>query len=239
MTKIVKLVKIMQKSLVSQKRKQRPLRILDAASKLMQHYGFDKTTMEDIACEAGVSKGALYLEWSSREALFEALFENEMRKLLLDLRALIECAQDGSFANLYALTLVAMRRSPLICALYTRDGRILGDFVHHQDPERYVRRLLLSNESVKNLQAQGLLRRDLAPDVITHLFMVIAMGLLSISSVIPAEKSPDLDATIHGIALMVQDGLALSNSKDGDLKQATLQLMDLMLSQYEEKNHEN
>ena len=30
------------------------------------HYGFDKTTMEDISREAGVSKGSLYLVWSSR-----------------------------------------------------------------------------------------------------------------------------------------------------------------------------
>ncbi|MEM7028378.1 MAG: helix-turn-helix domain-containing protein, partial [Chloroflexota bacterium] len=37
--------------------KEREERILDAASNLFVHYGYDKTTVDDIAREAGVSKG--------------------------------------------------------------------------------------------------------------------------------------------------------------------------------------
>ena len=37
--------------------KQRSIHILKTASRLMAHYGFDKTTMEDIAREAGVWRG--------------------------------------------------------------------------------------------------------------------------------------------------------------------------------------
>ena len=35
-------------------------RVLQTASRLITRYGFEKTTMEDIARESGVSKGALY-----------------------------------------------------------------------------------------------------------------------------------------------------------------------------------
>ncbi|MCB0031981.1 MAG: helix-turn-helix transcriptional regulator, partial [Anaerolineales bacterium] len=38
---------------------ERETRILQAAAQLFAHYGFDKTTVSDIAREAGVSKGAI------------------------------------------------------------------------------------------------------------------------------------------------------------------------------------
>ena len=46
---------------VTRKRNERPTRILNTAGRLMTRYGYDKTTMDEIAREAGVSKGALYL----------------------------------------------------------------------------------------------------------------------------------------------------------------------------------
>ena len=56
---------------------EREQRILDAASRLIAHYGYDKTTVSDVAREAGVSKGAIYLHWKSKTALFEALLFRE------------------------------------------------------------------------------------------------------------------------------------------------------------------
>jgi len=45
----------------SRKRSERPIRILNAAGRLVTRYGYDKTTMDEIAREAGVSKGACTL----------------------------------------------------------------------------------------------------------------------------------------------------------------------------------
>ena len=46
---------------------ERERRILDAAVRLIAHYGYDKTTVGDIAHEAGVSKGAVYLHWPGKD----------------------------------------------------------------------------------------------------------------------------------------------------------------------------
>ena len=51
---------------------ERQERILEAAAKLMAHYGYDKTTVSDIAEEAGISKGAVYLHYKGKEELFDA-----------------------------------------------------------------------------------------------------------------------------------------------------------------------
>ncbi|MEM1415293.1 MAG: helix-turn-helix domain-containing protein [Myxococcota bacterium] len=47
--------------------------ILEAARRLFHHYGPTKTTVADIAREAKVAVGTVYLEFSSKNALLEAL----------------------------------------------------------------------------------------------------------------------------------------------------------------------
>src|SRR5262249_21199824 len=44
-------------------------RILDAAERLLARFGYKKTTMEDIAREAGLGKRTLYLHVASKEAV--------------------------------------------------------------------------------------------------------------------------------------------------------------------------
>src|SRR5437879_2940003 len=49
--------------------------IMRAALRCFARSGFYATTMDDIAAEAGVSKGAPYVYFASKEALFRALHE--------------------------------------------------------------------------------------------------------------------------------------------------------------------
>ncbi len=48
-------------------------RILDAANKVFAEKGYHEATMDDIAKRLGVSKGAIYLYFASKEDLFEAM----------------------------------------------------------------------------------------------------------------------------------------------------------------------
>ncbi|MBT3188845.1 MAG: TetR/AcrR family transcriptional regulator [Anaerolineae bacterium] len=69
---------------VSEERKEQ---IAEAATKVFVSKGFDKARMNDIAEEAGLSKGALYLYFKSKDAiithLLDKLFEREFADLLL------------------------------------------------------------------------------------------------------------------------------------------------------------
>lgn len=51
----------------------RPDEVLDAALKMFAQKGFASTKVEDIAREAGLSKGAIYRYFSSKEDIFESL----------------------------------------------------------------------------------------------------------------------------------------------------------------------
>ena len=56
-------------------RADRQERILRAAVACFARRGYDGTTMEEIAIEAGIAKGAAYIYFPSKEALFLALYE--------------------------------------------------------------------------------------------------------------------------------------------------------------------
>jgi AcrR family transcriptional regulator len=68
-----------------------PERILAAAFTRFAHYGFRRTSMEDIAAEAGVSRAALYLQFRNKEEIFRSL----SRQLHDEALANAETALDG------------------------------------------------------------------------------------------------------------------------------------------------
>ena len=68
------------------RREQRADRILDAAAELMLRWGYNKTTIDDIARLAGVAKGTIYLHWKTREDLFTALMRREYIRLVEDIQ---------------------------------------------------------------------------------------------------------------------------------------------------------
>jgi AcrR family transcriptional regulator len=60
--------------------------ILQAADRLLRHYGPQKTTVADVAREAGIGVGSVYLEFSSKEAIVEALSMARYRTVLEAMR---------------------------------------------------------------------------------------------------------------------------------------------------------
>ena len=56
--------------------------ILQAAERVFQKWGINKTTMEDIAGEAGKGKSTLYYYYKSKEEIFDAVVVLEFGKIL-------------------------------------------------------------------------------------------------------------------------------------------------------------
>ncbi len=60
-------------------------RIIEAAEQRLWHYGFKKTTMDEIASDAGVGKGTVYLHFQSKEdvalAIMAKFKEHSLQKI--------------------------------------------------------------------------------------------------------------------------------------------------------------
>lgn len=68
----------------------RPLqdRILDATDRLLGRFGFQRTTMDDLAREAGVGRRTIYLHFPGKEEVFLASIDRVVERLLAELARL-------------------------------------------------------------------------------------------------------------------------------------------------------
>jgi len=56
--------------------------ILDAALRVFGQYGYRRTSVDDIAREAGIAKGTVYLSFASKEEVFQALAQRLAQQML-------------------------------------------------------------------------------------------------------------------------------------------------------------
>jgi AcrR family transcriptional regulator len=134
-------------------------RILDAAARLLLRYGHDRTTINDIAREAGVAKGSVYAHWRSRDRLFLALLRREQAVLLAQLRDRIGAAERPADLELLLVESVrAYQRSPLVAAVLTRDAEVLGSLARAAAEEGRPTGGI--TELVATLRAAGVIRTD-------------------------------------------------------------------------------
>lgn len=187
---------------------QRRQRILDAASSLSLRFGYDKTTVEDIAREAGISKGAVYLHFKGKDLLFEALLLESIRDYSESWMArVMEDPFGGTLGGMYKNMLHALQTSPFMAALLTKDRQILGNYA--RKPNNLFQRMEEGNAQstrhvfIEMLQSRGAIREDVDPKVTAHIMNMLSFGLVGLDGIIPAHQIPTVDATIDGIANMM------------------------------------
>lgn len=76
--------------------------ILDAAAAVFLRYGFKKTSMDDLARAAGLSRQGLYLHYKTKEELFKAAVQRLLDTLRAAARAALAGDDDAIAARLLA-----------------------------------------------------------------------------------------------------------------------------------------
>jgi AcrR family transcriptional regulator len=98
------------------RRKQaRPGEILSAALACFTERGFAGTRMEDVAAKAGVTKGTVYLYYSTKDELFEAVVRSELVPNIDRLEAALDDLVPASvlLERLFSFWAQTVARSPL------------------------------------------------------------------------------------------------------------------------------
>ncbi|MBU6443632.1 MAG: TetR/AcrR family transcriptional regulator [Alphaproteobacteria bacterium] len=85
----------------------RPQEILDAAMSVFAAKGYAGTRMEDIAHEAGITKGTIYLYFENKEAVLKALVRDSIGSTIDQLAGQVQ-AFEGSTPDLLRFVLTAM-----------------------------------------------------------------------------------------------------------------------------------
>ncbi|WEX86396.1 TetR/AcrR family transcriptional regulator [Sinorhizobium garamanticum] len=77
--------------------------LIDCAQRLFFEHGYENTTVNDVIREAGLSKGAFYHYFASKEALLEALAARMARQSLDEMRPLLDDPSLDAVGRLNAL----------------------------------------------------------------------------------------------------------------------------------------
>jgi AcrR family transcriptional regulator len=153
--------------------------VLDAAERLFEHFGYRKTTVEEIAQEAKIGKGSVYLHFASKEDLGLCWLKRLHGHILGDLVAITE--SDAPFAQ--RLEAVLTQRVMLRFDVFTRHRRsmdeamtTLREIVHERREEFHCQEATLFSELIRKGVEAGEFIEDSPFE--TAISMVIATNSL-------------------------------------------------------------
>ncbi len=189
---------------------EREAQILNAAATIIVRLGYDKTTMNDIADEAGVSRATVYLYFKGKEELFEALVYREwMQYAQVWLESIEADPRGGTIGGFYRAVFRAINSRPLIASIMRRDRRVIGNYLRKSNNLfAWMESGSTTVDFIRLLQGVGAVRQDLDPVVTGHLIDMMSYGYLTIEDFRPADASPPYEAVLEGFADMMERLLA-------------------------------
>ena len=153
-------------------------RIVSEARRHFMAHGFRGVTMDDLAAELGMSKKTLYVHFSSKSVLLDAVIEDKLRSADADFGEITDrCAADFD-AALHALLAMVRRHGEELQPAFLRD-------VARETPELFQRvqagrRALIQRHFGKLLgegRKTGMIRKDIEADLMIEI-LVGAMDAL-------------------------------------------------------------
>lgn len=183
--------------------------ILTAAISAFTRFGFKKASVDEIARDAGVAKGTVYLAAENKEDLFFQALHREVREWVAADARLIDprLPADEIMATLGWKAMAEIEGKPLIWALLAGEhSRLLPQWSDRLDDLRG----LCARNIVEVLQLgirQGRFRKNLDVEAVADILLDLQISTLLFHN----RKSPDLDERLQrrGLAAfeLIFDGL--------------------------------
>lgn len=163
--------------------------ILRVAEALLLRHGYQRITMEDVAREAGIGTGTIYLHWKSKEALFETVLLRELVAIWAELSERLEAnPSDALLHRFLGHLLRAVKERPLARCLFTRDSNLLGKLAQ-QRVVLQAQPLARGGELIALLRDLGLMRSDIPLDVQAYTFSAIWAGFTLVDPLLSDDVS--------------------------------------------------
>lgn len=182
-------------------------RILQAAIHVFAEKGFFVARVADVAREAGVADGTIYLYFKSKEALLQGLFEESMDRVLVWMRELAASPEPPSERLLAIFERYAQftEDEPRLAEVLTVQLRESGKLMAEIASQKFGEFLQILTAIIEDGQRRGHFRADLRARTVARV-MYGALDELSLSWVmsdarwaLSAATREVLDVFLHGI----------------------------------------
>jgi len=186
-------------------RKLREERLLDAATTLLVRWGYRKTTIDDVAREAGVGKGTIYLHWKDKNELFRAAIWREQQRYSEEVQRRIAADPEGGL--LHRITthgMLAALSNPLMAAIIRGKSDIFNGFLGAYDPGLLTQLVGDADAYFVQLQHAGLIRADIPASVIAYLLTALKVGMINSPDIIGQEHMPSMEQLTEALSDLIR-----------------------------------
>ncbi|HEX2968760.1 MAG TPA: TetR/AcrR family transcriptional regulator [Bacteroidales bacterium] len=182
---------------------------ISAAQKLFQRYGFNKTTMEDIARAMGRGKSTLYYYYKSKEEIFDAVIYKEIEDVFKTIRNAIEKAEtaEEKLKVYFSISLKAVKKK---VNLY---NVVRGDI---EDGATFVNKLVkkfntYDVQTVRDILILGLkndeFTEQLSEDTELAAYSIVSALRSLVLELAIAKNFPNWDKRLTSLTLLLLRGL--------------------------------
>ncbi len=182
-------------------RARREERILDVAAMLLVRWGYRKTTIDDVAREAGVGKGTIYLHWKDKTELFQAAIWHESQRVTEDtLQRLAADPEGGRFHRLWTHGMLAIFENPLMATLMKGKSDLFQGLIETMPPEMVSKIAGNAEAHVIQLQEAGLIRADLPVATIIFLMGSLKIGIMHMPDIADQMQTPSIEELTESLS---------------------------------------
>lgn len=197
-------------------------RILQSAARVFGCKGFQRATLDEVAADAGMTKGAIYWHFKSKNDLFFALLDHRFQEhtgpLLGDVEDTLEAAKAGPSCDLMEqMFLSGIRRCtedadwPRLyfeCVAQTRDPEVRSRFAAF-----YQKGWAMSADITERMKAAGLAPPEADPQTMAVFWGALFDGLVLAWLINPGL---DMESLADRIFRILWRGIAPDNLRDAD-----------------------
>lgn len=192
--------------------------ILTVAAMLFARQGYHKTTVTDIAREAEVAQGTVYLYFDSKKAIFSALVDQTLELFTevqlegMRMRELqtLQQLKDG-LPRMYRHVLGIFADNPTLVRLMFTEVRGADSEIEAKLAAFYERVVQDLAMSIQIGITKGFFRPDVNPKLAAHCLIGI---MERFANLVLAQPEADLDAMAHEIAQFELTGIAIPPAGD-------------------------
>jgi TetR/AcrR family fatty acid metabolism transcriptional regulator len=189
-------------------------RIINAATKIFAKKGFFQAKVSEIAKEAKVADGTIYLYFENKDSILISLFEEQMKRVLDNMREEIS-KETGSVKKIerFALNhLKLIEQNKDVAEIIQVELRQSSKFMKEYKNEKFAEYLNLIADIIQEGQTEGIFKNDIIPGIAKRAFFG-ALDEMSRFWVLSSRRKYDIETAAKQISEYFLSGLVNNASR--------------------------
>lgn len=197
------------------RRQDKRSKILRSATKVFARNGFYHSKVSEIAREADVADGTIYLYFKNKEDILISIFEESMDQILTLVREEIGKEQDAlsKLRRFVRLHMTLMEKNPRLAEVIQVELRQSSKFMKEYQNVKFLEYLQFIAEVIEQGQREGLIHKEVSPAIFKRMLFG-ALDELALQWVL-SKKRYSLTSMADQVTDIFVNGIAVSTAANG------------------------